>query len=528
MIKHSFLKSILLALTIVFFASCDNDFNELGADIVGIDNFDMGTPDTYGIAATNVDVGAVETTNLPVNPLGIYDNPVYGETVANFATQLELAEENPTIDLSLHPVIEKVILTIPYFSTTKTTYTTTTAGTYELDSIYGPNPADTKMKLSVFESKYYIRNVNPQDQLPQAYYSDQAADFESTIDTPRLNDDNSKPAQNDAFFFSNIENIVYTYAADGTPSEASRNVAMVMDLSKTFFDQKIFHAPAGKLLNNNIFKDYFRGLYFKVEKLPGQKGNLAMLNFAGGDIKILYKHDKSATDITQEYTTLKLNLKGNTVSLINQGNPYVTQDNSKIYLKGGANNSMAVVDLFTDGKLAEARAHNWLINDATLTFTVDNTANGMGKTASDGTKADEPMRLYLYDLTNKRPLVDYSVDQTSSGTSKKFNKYNFGGILEKGADGRGKQYRIKLTRHVIRMLTQDSTNVRLGLVVTEDINTSTNKRTRNQNLLSGKLKVVPAMSVAHPLGTILYGSVPEGSPDYDKRPKFEVYYTKPK
>ena len=36
------------------------------------------------------------------------------------------------------------------------------------------------------------------------------------------------------------------------------------------------------------------------------------------------------------------------------------------------------------------------------------------------------------------------------------------------------------------------------------------------------------MSTANPLGTVLYGSnIPAGDPDYNKRLKLEIYYTKP-
>jgi hypothetical protein len=53
----------------------------------------------------------------------------------------------PTI--GKNPVIESVVLTIPYFSSLKSTDANGDA-TYQLDSIYGPS--DAKIMLSVFES----------------------------------------------------------------------------------------------------------------------------------------------------------------------------------------------------------------------------------------------------------------------------------------------------------------------------------------------------------------------------------------
>jgi hypothetical protein len=71
---------------------------------------------------------------LAVNALGIYDNTPFGTTTANFATELTLETVKPT--LGINPVIESVVLTIPYFSTLKSVTATTGDNTYTLDSIW--------------------------------------------------------------------------------------------------------------------------------------------------------------------------------------------------------------------------------------------------------------------------------------------------------------------------------------------------------------------------------------------------------
>ena len=73
--------------------SCDKDFNEIGTNIVGGDN-DHYLFDRYenaSIKAYNQKIGAVAMNNLPINPLGIYKNPVFGTTTAGFVSQLEMA-----------------------------------------------------------------------------------------------------------------------------------------------------------------------------------------------------------------------------------------------------------------------------------------------------------------------------------------------------------------------------------------------------------------------------------------------------
>jgi hypothetical protein len=91
-----------------------------------------------------------------------------------------------------------------------------------------------------------------------------------------------------------------------------------------------------------------------------------------------------------------------------------------LYLKGG-NGSMAVIDLFNGDKndnstaLNDMRDKKWLINEANLTFYIDK--------SKIGASAPEPNRIYLYDLTHNRPLVDLYTDYTTSINSK-YNKFS--------------------------------------------------------------------------------------------------------
>jgi hypothetical protein len=41
-----------------------------------------------------IKIGPIESNNLPVNALGIFDNPAFGTTTANFATQLVLISKS--------------------------------------------------------------------------------------------------------------------------------------------------------------------------------------------------------------------------------------------------------------------------------------------------------------------------------------------------------------------------------------------------------------------------------------------------
>ena len=118
-------------------------------------------------------------------------------------------------------------------------------------------------------------------------------------------------------------------------------------------------------------------------------------------------------------------------------------------------------------------------------------------------------------------------DPTTNTVDPKVGKYIYGGIIEKEDvdNGRGTKYKIRITNHLRNMISNDSTNVRLGLSVTENINNVAFSKLRTANT---NTQYAPSMSVLSPLGTVLYGTnIPVGDPDYEKRLKLEIYSTKP-
>ena len=546
---------MLFVMFVVIFSSCDKDFNEIGSSIIGDDHYGLIKDDTNSLVAYNQNLGSVQSNNLPVNSLGYYNNPFFGKTKASVVTQVELIGANPTF--GTNPTVTKVELSLPYYSTLTNTDATTGDHTYELDSIYG----SSKIKLNVYESKYYLRDLDAATGFEevQKYYSGDGPNFDANKNPDRLNDDADSPSQNDAFFFSNEELKTYK-TVDGTQTVDTRTApGMRLNLRKSFFQDKIFNgSTAGKLINNNVFKEYFRGLYFKTEANSDspEQGSLAMLDFKKGKITITYNVSVTATDgtITTEEKTLILNLAGNTVNVFENdySNEYVTnitsgintaQGDSKLYLKGGAG-SMAVISLFgetdvrgfdTDGnptsvpngvsdELDDLRnpsnGQKLLINEANLIFSIDSSAIS---------GASEPNRIYLYDLNNKRPIIDYYTD-ISLNSIPKFNKAIHGGIIEKATTGnkRGYQYKIRLTNHIRNLINKDSTNIRLGLVVTEAIATVTSAKLKTPTLTGIPVDRTPLSNVINPLGTVLFGNnIPVGDPNYAKRLKLEIYYTKP-
>jgi hypothetical protein len=537
MYNSSLFKKMLLVAGVLFLYSCDKEYNAIGDNLIGSNHFDL-LEYTSNVIAYNQKIGPIQSNNLPVNALGIYDNPAFGKTTANFATQVVLATTNPTI--GEEAVIDSVYLSVPYFST-KTTNSDGTY-TYALDSIYGADKA--KIKLSVYESGYFMRDLDPIGgfQETQKYFTDQNADFDNAKIGSRLNDFvSTNKEQNDGFFFDPKEIIETVTDAENKVTTTKTVPGMRLKLNTEFFKNKIINAPAGKLTTNDVFRDYFRGLYFKVENADGSAGNMAMPNFKSGKITISYKAKTAITtdaETVKESKTIVINLSGNTVNLLDQSttnsdyanatnpsNINTAEGDEKLYLKGGEG-AMSIIELFnTPGELETLRANKWLINEANLVFHID---------ADKMKDSYEPNRIYLYDLNNNRPVVDYYNDGSTNSDTKK-SKFIFDGIIKKEevANGRGITYKIRITNQIRNLLKNaDSTNVKLGLVVTEDIsvaNTGVSYKWKNPvkitNVTPNFYLQTPKATVMSPLGTVVYGG--KSTVAAEKRLKLEIFYTKP-
>jgi hypothetical protein len=536
MLKNSFFKTIPFLLFVVLFNSCDKEFNVIGEDLIENNSFGI-VKDTFPVVAYNQKLGTIQSNDLAVNALGIYENPSFSTTTANFVTQIALANINPTFDATA--TVKSVILTVPYFiDKTKTVLKPDGTSTYVLDSIYGPEKV--KMKLSIYESGYFMRDLDPEEQFlkPQKYFNDQFSDFNMAKIGSPLNSDDAL-AQNKEFFFDPAEHVIVT-TVDGKETKSYSPPGMQLNLNIAFFQNKIIKAPSGSLATNEVFKNYFRGIFFKIEDI-GNKGNMAMLDFSKGKISILYTEKIDSKDVDK---SMVLNLSGNKVSLldesaINSKYESATKDpninrvkgDSNLYLKGGPG-SMSIVELFGEDKYGDdgktglpntvpdqldiMRSNKYFVNEADLVFHLNTDAMGASYV---------PQRVYLYDYTNNQILVDYR-ESTTVSSNNKYDKYIFGGILAKEKDGSGYYYKFRITNHVRNLVKyRDSTNVKIGLVVTEDINKFGFYALKDKN---GKPLFAPMASVMNPLGAIVFGNnLPTDDKDYAKRLKFEIYYTKP-
>jgi len=237
----------------------------------------------------------------------------------------------------------------------------------------------------------------------------------------------------------------------------------------------------------------------------------------------------------EEYT---MNFYQNLISLIesnliNFPNGDEVLGDEKLYLKGGEG-YMAIIDLFNgivedEGGNPQDAFENFndlfgkpegentvqrrLINEAYLEFYVDQTA----------VQDNEPDRVFIYDLNTNTPIIDYYVDQTVSGTNTNAKIDHLVPLkrVDDDPEGAGIKYKIRLTEHLKNIFINDSTNVKLGLVVVSEVGAITTKELLDTN---GDVKAIPTGALLSPEGTVLYGN---NTADEAKKAKLTIYYTEP-
>ena len=548
-------KSVCCLSLIFIIQACDNEFSEIGTGIVGTPGFEIKNG-SYPVKTYNKKMMPFKSDGLAENLLGYYYDPLFGGSKVDFVGQLAPRTFAP--DFGDATALDSVVLTIPYTSTTEIGETATT---YALDYLYGSDP----IKLSIYKNNYYLRAFDPNADLdsPQNYYSNGTLAQGETIGASDLegqliyhDNDYFPSAVSIDLWEDNEETDVFEVASTLQPSLRVHLFSPTGENSNplaTFWDDLIFSKEEDDVLSSSSnFYEYFRGLYFKAESITPTGGNLMQMDFSSSDanVTIYYSYEETINVDEQTSTIIlqgeyEMNFTGNRVNIFdNTFNASVLQTiedtttdaegDDYLYLKGGEG-SMAVVELFADeaGNSEEDQKNEFrevndglvnvkrLINEAYLEFYIDETQSN----------SDLPNRVYLYDLDNNIPMADFFLDQTVNTTSSDSKFTHLVPLsTETSTDGtEQKKYKIRLTEHLNNIIIDDSTNVKLGLVVSSNVGAA-NTRGFQTSIDVGidsditTIEGVPTGTVLSPKSVVLHGS---NSPVAAKRVKLNIYYTEP-
>ena len=538
---------LVICLVLICAQSCEKDFTSIDSDVINSENainFETSSIE-YPIVTHSKIVDPVQSNNLPSFLLGYNNHAIYGESTSSFVGQMVPDQYSP--DFGDNVVLDSVVLTIPYFSRGVETSDEDDI-TYELDSVYGGSP----IKLSIYRNNFFLRSFDPYggfDDIQKYYSNGSLSDLESISQ-------------------GQLEGELLFEIDDFSPSASQINLTELDTLGDTFVSQKIapalrfrldtpndnywqnliFENENDPVLNTeNNFKEFFRGLYIKVEGINSE-GSMILLNLASTNTNLTI-HYTSDTPITSETDTgnidditsyqndyvlnfsgVLLNIFDNNFSIDVSSSDEVNGDEN-IYLKGGEG-YVGMVDLFNGtvenemGDQVDAFDHFKsffyddisesplkLINEAYIEFYVNQDLN----------LENEPDRIYLYNYEQNTSLIDYFIDQSVSSTTinAKINHLEPLQRVDDDPEGQGIKYKIRITEHLNNIILRDSANARLGLGVINDITATSffsilNDSEEDVELVSGTI-------LSHK-GTILHGNQ---SQQEDKRPKIKIYYTEP-
>ena len=529
-----------LCITLII-SACQEDYAEIGTDIINDQIINIQNQ-TYPIRTYNKRVLPFQSNTLPGHLIGHYFDPNFGSTTAHFLGQLTPGIFEPTF--GDNTVLDSVVLTIPYFSKIEDE-------TYSIDSLYGNGP----IKLSIYKNDFFLRNFDPASDLDesQLYFSNGSMGNSESLNFNQL--EGQLLYTNEEFIPSNQEIILVTRDDDGEilTSETlspSLRIKLENNLPESFWETLIFEKEGSEELSSaNNFYNYFRGLYFKAEQVNAESGSIFQMNFNSNDAHLKLYYTYETTSVTTNETTERqgvydMRFGGNRTALFENSfndvvqqsinNSNVNDGDSQLFLKG-TEGSMAIIELFSEdengnnfedlitevreiineGEANEERIIKRLVNEAYLEFYIDDNALFP--------ETDFPNRIYIYDLENDVPLIDYLQDPTvdpSSSDSKFYHLAPLSFETDENGNESGK-YKIRLTEHINNLIVNDLTNLKLGLCVASNVSL-----TNTQKLLTydETVKGIPATSILSPKGIVLHGNNTDNSL---KKPKFKIYYSQP-
>ena len=335
------------------------------------------------------------------NLLGSFNDPLFGRTDASFATQFRLP---------YHPAY---------------------SATSSLDSIV----------LRMYYKKIYGDTITPQTL--QVYELagglDYNARYRSTFNLKSLAA--SQPIGTVSY--------IPRFRTDSLQTDTTQQVITVR-LSNSF-GNRLLGIDSLNMVNNDIFLNYFKGLY--IESTPVSRRGTLVNILASSSMVVLYYHDAKSDTLGYAYraTANSANVSGYThdysqARFISSLNKNINLDTLIYVQPTGGIKSTIQVPSFSTWK----DSSNYIINKATLTFHVDTIM-------SDYRRYPMPGRLYLI-LTEKSTSGEEQFPADS-----KFSSSYYGGFY----DATTATYSFNVTQHLQQLIQGDLNNTGFYLVSSE-------------------------------------------------------------
>ncbi|WP_038005542.1 DUF4270 family protein [Tenacibaculum sp. 47A_GOM-205m] len=449
----------VLGISLLCFAaitSCEKDFSEVGTNVVTNDKFETGEI-LLDVEITPIDLQNVQADNINANIsdywLGVYNNPNAKKIEASIVSQLGyisgLKTQENVVDGDTIFSLDKVILKLPYQATAKTSGGVTS---YKLDSILGdPN---TAVDIQVLQNETFLNTLDPLDPTKKNSFFSDAEYLGNTVLNENSTPYSFKPKASDTIFkFNRIDRSISL--ANTTTYEDTLRVynaqganipflAIPLDLTtmKSIFWDEFENTSFS---SKDDFDEYFKGIKIIA---TGNDGAMVPFNLATTPTpSVDFYYTKSIVEAGNVKDTIQSKytfpLSGIRNSLYKMSPIAMQPPANKFVIQGTAGNS-AEIKILDNAKVQELKANNWLINDASLTFYVDQTIN---------TEANIiPQQLFLYQNKDNGTGSVSPTQLTDSYIESSF----FGGFLQKNDNESPEKYTFRITNYVTNLLNGEA------------------------------------------------------------------------
>lgn len=234
--------------------SCKRPDNELGESLLpGTDDMSTLQSDTTTLIATVVQEDSIRTDELSSVMLGSYIDPVLGNTVASFSTQVRLSTTSP--EFPADAVIDSVVLSLVYTG-----------------NFYG--------RLN--SQQLFIYELNEDLILDSTYYTNTKHDTKN---------DNLVKTGWERYHFRPEDLVVV-----GTDSVIPQ---LRVHLEESL-GYSLFSASEDQLASNDAFLEFFKGLYVATAAGDGCVANFDLID-SDSKLSVYYRYDNEGEEDTTRY-----------------------------------------------------------------------------------------------------------------------------------------------------------------------------------------------------------------------------------
>ncbi|WP_321368814.1 DUF4270 domain-containing protein [uncultured Draconibacterium sp.] len=246
-----------LLILVSAFVACNNEQNDLGLgvlpeeDLINVRNISVSDK----ISSYTFSENGIVSNKADNNLLGSFNDPVFGKTTAHYAAQFRLAAFP---DFGTNPVVDSVRLYVFY------------------RNIYGDTI--TTQHLKVFEMESELD--------PDADYTEDV-DLKSMASDIPLAEFNFKPK-----------------VELDSASQDTNYQLLTIPLDNSL-GEKLLSADSLDMVTNDVFLEYFKGLYIESEDVSGNGALLTIhtvptSTFQGSALLVYYNNDENTIDLEED------------------------------------------------------------------------------------------------------------------------------------------------------------------------------------------------------------------------------------